>query len=324
MKEMVLAVDLGGTNLRMAVIDSEGQILFQTKGETPKNNKIAEIIQAIVESAGICQSQVKDLGQIKAVSAAVPSGVDYQNGIIVKAPNVPCLSGFRMVEELEKVLHLKVFLENDSNAAAIGENWIGASKGFQDSIMLTMGTGVGSGIIINGNILRGIDGLAGEIGHTSVEPLGVPCGCGSFGCVEQYTSATAIVRQTIELMDKFPNSEIKDYSKLTSAIVYQAGKNGDELALEVFQRMGFYLGICLSTLINTFNPEVIVLGGGVVAGWDLFIPSVWKEILKRAYQVSAARVKVVPALLGDDAGIVGAARLGFIEINRSAKVQAHS
>lgn len=324
MKEMVLAIDLGGTNLRMAIVDCDGKIQFQTKRETPKGNNIAEIIQAIVESAEICQAKVKGIGQIIAVSAAVPSGVDYKNGIIVKAPNVPCLSGFRMVEQLEKVLHLKVFLENDSNAAAIGESWIGAAKGFQDSITLTLGTGVGSGIIINGNILRGIDGLAGEIGHTCVEPFGVPCGCGSLGCVEQYTSASAIVRQALELKEQYPNSNLINQVNLTSADVYQAGKEGDELALEVFRRMGFYLGICLSTLINTFNPEAIVLGGGAASGWDLFMPHVLKEIHKRAYQVSVERVKIVPALLGDDAGIVGAARLGFIENNQTAKVQTHS
>lgn len=324
MKEMVLAIDLGGTNLRMAVINYDGQILFQTKRETPKSENRAKIIEAIVELAEICQANVKEFGQIIAVSAAVPSGIDYKNGIIVKAPNIPCLSGFRMVEGLEKVLHLKVFLENDANAAAIGESWIGAAKGFQDSITLMLGTGVGSGLIINGNILRGIDGLAGEIGHTCVEPFGVPCGCGSIGCVEQYTSASAIVRQTIELKDKYPNSILINQVNLTSADVYQAGKEGDELALEVFRRMGFYLGICLSTLINTFNPEAIVLGGGAAAGWDLFMPHVWEEIRKRAYQVSAERVKIVPALLGDDAGIVGAARLGFIESKQSAKVQTHS
>lgn len=324
MKEMVLAIDLGGTNLRMAVIDRQGNILHQTKRETPKTNNVDEIVQLIVESAEICQSKVKGIGNIIAISAAVPSGIDYKNGIIVKAPNVPCLSGFRMADALEKELNLKVFLENDANAAAIGESWIGASKGFQDSIMLTMGTGVGSGIILNGNILRGIDGLAGEIGHTSVEPFGNPCGCGSRGCVEQYTSATAIVRQTNELKSQYPNSILVNRTDLTSADVYQAGKEGDELALEVFRRMGFYLGISLGTLINTFNPEVIVLGGGAAAGWDLFMPHASAEIRNRAYQVAAERAKIVPALLGDDAGIIGAARLGFIESNQAVKVQSQS
>lgn len=324
MKEMVLAIDLGGTNLRMAVIDREGNILHQIKSETPKTNKVDEIVQVIVESAEFCRSKVKEIGNIIAISAAVPSGVDYKNGIIVKAPNVPCLSGFRMADALEKELDLKVILENDSNAAAIGESWIGASIGFQDSIMLTMGTGVGSGIILNGNILRGIDGLAGEIGHTCVEPFGNPCGCGSRGCVEQYTSATAIVRQTRELKSQYPNSILVDKTDLTSADVYQAGKEGDELALEVFRRMGFYLGISLGTLINTFNPEVIVLGGGAAAGWDLFMPHAAAEIRNRAYQVSVERAKIVPALLGDDAGIIGAARLGFIESNQAVKVQSQS
>ncbi len=323
MKEIVLATDLGGTNLRMAAIDREGNVLYQTKRETPRTENANEVIDSMIESAEDCLLRTKGIGEAIAISAAVPSGVDYQNGIIIKAPNLPCLNNFPMSEVLEKELKLKVILENDSNAAAVGESWIGAAKGFQDSVTVTLGTGVGSGIIINGGIFRGIDGLAGEIGHVCVEPNGNPCVCSSLGCLEQYTSATAIVRQTHELEIHYPNSSLKDNPRLTSADVYQAGKAGDELALEAFRRMGFYLGIGLSGLINTLNPEVIVLGGGASSGWDLFMPTTEEQIRIRAHRVSAERAKIVPAMLGDDAGILGAAKLGFLESNLARKVNGH-
>lgn len=313
MKDIVLAIDLGGTNLRMAAIDAEGTILYQIKRETPKNRNSGEIVRAIIESAEICRAIVQETGEVRAISAALPSGIDYENGIIIQAPNLPCLNGFPMAAVLAKELNIDVVLENDANAAAVGESWLGASKGFQSSVLVTIGTGLGAGIIIDGKILRGVDGLAGEIGHISVEPNGHPCGCGSFGCVEQYTSATAIVRQTHELESKFPDSGLKNRPDLTSADVYKAGKAGDELALEVFRRMGFYLGIGLGGLINTLNPEVIVIGGGAAAGWDLFIPHTKEQIEIRSFRAAVERVKIVPALLGDDAGILGAAKLGFIE-----------
>ncbi len=319
MKEIVIAADLGGTNLRMAAIDCKGHILHQIKRETPHAERADEIVAALVESAEICRSKVKNEGEIIAISAAVPSGVDYRNGIVVKAPNIPCLDGFRLAAALKNKLNLPVILENDANAAAVGENWTGASKGFQDSIMLTMGTGVGSGIIIDGKILRGIDGMAGEIGHVCIEPSGNPCGCGSRGCVEQYTSATAIVRQTKELESRYRKSPLKNNSRLTSADIYDAGKSGDELALEVFRRMGFYLGIAIGGLVNTFNPEVIVLGGGAAAGWDLFMPHTRNQIAKCAFQKSVERAQIVPAMLGDDAGILGAAKLCFVESRTTAK-----
>lgn len=311
MKEIVLAADLGGTNLRMAAVDREGKILHRTKHDTPKSDRADEIIAAIVEAASECLKSIKKKGWIKAFGAAVPATLNAPAGVILKAPNLPALDGFRFSATISDELNLPVVLENDANAAAIGENWRGAAKDFANSICVTLGTGVGGGIILNGNILRGIDGTAGEIGHICVEPLGAPCGCGSRGCVEQYSSATAIVRITRELENQYPKSVLQNKSRLTSLDVFEAGKNGDELALEVFRLMGFYLGIALADLVNVLNPEVIVIGGGASAGWDLFIGHVQDQIRKRAFAEPADRAKIVRAKLGDDAGILGAAKLAF-------------
>ena len=311
MKEIILATDLGGTNLRMAAVDRDGKILYRTKRETPQTERANEIIYAIVEAAEECRRAVEFQGIVSGFAVAVPGIVNVAKGIVFKAPNVPSLDGFRISATLKDELNLPCFLENDANAATVGENWLGASKNIKNSILVTLGTGVGGGIIIDGKVLRGVDGTAGELGHICVEPFGVPCGCGSRGCLEQYSSATAIVRLTRELENQYSNSVLREKSRLSALEIYQAGKNGDELALEVFRQQGFYLGIALAGLINILNPEVIVIGGGAAAGWDLFIPPTIEQIRQRAYQEPAERAKIVPAKCGDDAGILGAARLAF-------------
>ena len=310
-KEIVLAADLGGTNLRMAAIDCQGTILYRTKRETPRGESADEIVAAIVESANECRENC-DGFQAKAISAAVPGTVNVSDGIIITAPNLPALNDFRMVAALENILGTKAVLENDANAAAVGENWLGMSKGFKNSIYVTLGTGVGGGVIIDGKVLRGVGGLAGEIGHLCVEAFGAPCRCGSCGCVEQYSSASAIIRMAKELEPQYPESVLKNNNARIKAFeVFQAGTAGDELALEVFRQMGFYLGVALTSLLNVLNPEIIVIGGGASAGWELFAPSMHETIRQRAYGGSTIRAKIVRGELGDDAGILGAARLAF-------------
>lgn len=311
MKEIVIAVDLGGTNLRTAAIDDGGTVLFQTKRATPRNaERAAEIVRAIVESVAECRDNCADF-QINAIAAAVPATVGVARGAIIKAPNLPALNDFPMARALENELGVKAFLENDANAAAVGESWLGASKGCVDSIMVTLGTGVGGGIIVDGKILRGRDGTAGEIGHISVEPFGAPCGCGSRGCLEQYASASAIVRIAKELEACFPNSKLNKNSSLAAHDIYKAGAEGDELALEVFRLTGFYLGVALAGLINVLNPQKIVVGGGASAGWKLFLPHLKRTIDECAYREPARTAQIAIAELGDDAGLIGAARIAF-------------
>jgi glucokinase len=308
--EIAIAADLGGTNLRMAAIDRDGNILYRTRRETPRGERVDEVVNALVQAAEECRSIRPDF-QVKALAAAVPGTVSFETGVVMHAPNVPSINGFRMGAALEYELNVPVLLENDANAAAIGETWLGASKNIKNSILVTLGTGVGGGLIIDGKVLRGVDGTAAEIGHICVEPFGAPCGCGSRGCVEQYASASAIVRLTKEFAARYPKSELPDKLRLTSADVYEAGKAGDELALEVFRQMGFYLGLALSGLINVLNPEMIVIGGGAAAGWDLFIPHTKNTIRTRAYREPGERAKIERAVCGDDAGILGAAYLAF-------------
>ena len=177
---------------------------------------------------------------------------------------------------------------------------------------MTLGTGVGGGIILDGKLWRGADGSAGEIGHMSLDPFaGAACTCGGRGCLEVYASATAIVRMTREELPRYPNSSLHPGNGLTAETIYRAGLAGDELALEIFRRMGVFLGIGLANLVNILNPEVIVIGGGVVNGWELFEKHMHQKVAERAFPSPVTGVKILPAECGDDAGLLGAARLAL-------------
>ena len=303
---LIFAADLGGTHLRGATVDRDGKIRFRFKQNTPQVKDANAIVDAIVAA-------VRESGdEISAVSLVVPGTVNVEEGAVVTAPNLPCLDGFRLAEALTEQLDLPAILENDANAAAVGEMWQGAAIGCNTIICVTLGTGVGGGIILNGQLWRGVDGAAAEIGHMCVDPFGgVACTCGSRGCLEVFASATAIVRMTREASPRYPDSVLHGQEDRTAETIFEAGQQGDDLALEIFRRMGVYLGIGLANLINILNPEMIVIGGGVVNGWDLFEKHMHQQVEERAFPLLAARVKIVRAKCGDDAGLLGAARLAF-------------
>jgi glucokinase len=305
-KRLIFAADLGGTHLRAATVDQKGRIQCRFKQNTPQVKDANAIVDAIVTAVDECGG----VDQISAVSLVVPGTVNVEEGAVVKAPNLPCLDGFRLSAALTEQLHVPAILENDANAAAVGEMWQGAAVGCNTIICVTLGTGVGGGIILNGKLWRGVDGAAAEIGHMCVDPFGgVACTCGSRGCLEVFASATAIVRMTREASPRYPESVLHGVEDRTAEMIFEAGQEDDELALEIFRRMGVYLGIGLANLINILNPEIIVIGGGVVNGWDLFEKHMHQQVEERAFPL--LRVKIVRAKCGDDAGLLGAARLAF-------------
>ena len=303
MKDLVYAADLGGTNLRMAAVDSAGNIRHLTKKPVPHGVSPDQLMALIGDMANECRGPMSQEADLSAVAFTAPSPVakDF-DGVLTKLPNLPSITGMNLKEELHKLFRLPVFIENDATAAGIGEHWIGASKGIGNAVTVTLGTGIGGGIIINGEPLRGPDGTGGEIGHICVEPDGHPCGCGSHGCVEQYASATALVRMAREA----------GLSCNTALDVYTVWQAGDKHAADVFNKMARYLGIMLAGLMNAINPEMIVICGGVTNGWDAFIQPLTDEVFGRAYKVAATRAKVVRGTLGDNAGILGAARSAFL------------
>ena len=299
----VFAVDLGGTHLRTAAVDENGNIYNRTKSSTPDASNPNEIVKGIVNAARACE---REFG-IASTCVAVPGTVNIETGTVLTIPNVRSLKGFNLAAALRSELHHPVIIENDANAAAMGELWKGAGRDTRTMICITLGTGVGGGIILDGKLWRGVDGSAGEIGHTTIEPHGgIICGCGSEGCLEVYASATALVR-----MLKETDSPLRAVEDLTAQRIYAAAQDGDQVALKVFTRMGEYLGIGLAILVNILNPEMIVIGGGVANAWQLFGEHAIQEMRSRAFPLPGSRVMVKPAECGDNAGLLGAARLAY-------------
>jgi glucokinase len=308
MPKCVLAADVGGTNVRVALVDTNGKILIREESDTPNRGSAEEICDFISGIANNILQEANRDSPVQKFGLALPAIIDYSMFAVSESPNLPHLNGFQIGPYVVNKTGLDVKLENDATAATIGEHWLGAARDANDVIGVTLGTGVGGGLIIEGDVFHGVDGTAGEIGHICVEPEGPLCGCGSYGCVEQFASATAIVRQAKERLRRVPSSPLHGLEHFTSADVFNAAKEGDKLSIEVFETAGYYLGIVLAGLVNLLNPEVIVIAGGVSAAWEMFSVPMLKQVEKRAFQRPAERVNIVRGQLGDDAGILGAAK----------------
>ena len=308
----IIAADLGGTHLRAALIDERGRIIARTKERTPQSEQALDIVQALTVAARECADDAASKSfDIRALSVAVPGRIEAVSGTVAKAPNLPCLNEFPLRCALEEKMGWPVTLENDANVAAIGEMWQGAARGHKSILCVTLGTGVGGGVVLDGRLWRGANGAAGEIGHVTVEPEGAACACGNQGCLEVYASATGIVRLAREMNLRNAKERGAD---LTAEMIYRMGERGDERAREVFRRMGRYLGIGLASIINALDPEIIVIGGGAAGGWDLFIEHARAEINRRAFSEPQREVSIRRAICGDDAGLLGAAKLAFENI----------
>lgn len=311
-RNSVIGVDLGGTNVRSAVVDEAGRITHHNKLSVAGSRSADAVIDRIIA----CVSQTMDgCGRERVVGVGVgtPGLIIAETGIVVYAPNVPGWTDLPLKAILENRLNLPVAIENDANAAAIGEHWVGAGKGVRHMICMTLGTGVGGSIILNNQIWRGANGAGGEVGHTTVIENGVLCGCGAPGCLEAYASAPAIARQAREALLDGQDSMLtqlcgSDPRALTSAMVAEAAQAGDPVAFAVMHRSATLLGVAIASLTNLLNPELFVIGGGVINAGNLIFDPIWEEVHRRAYKWSASILRIVPAALGDDAGIIGAAR----------------
>jgi glucokinase len=307
---VVIGVDLGGTNLRTALVNQNGEVVDKVKEPTCASDGHEKVVQKLIKNIKAqLHNALRSGTKIAAVGVGAPGVIHADTGVVVKSPNFPDWNNLPLKKELEAALALPVSIENDANAAALGEQWRGAGRGIASMILLTLGTGVGGGIILNGRIWPGADGMAGEIGHMTIipDPDGRRCGCGNTGCLEMYASSRGIVMTYRERSSR--------PKVITSEEIYQAARDGDALAGEVMKDMGRLLGIGIANLINIFNPEMIVIGGGVKDAWPLFIEAVREEIKKRAFEYPAARTQIVPSVLGDDAGMIGAAALAFQKLN---------
>jgi glucokinase len=309
----VVAIDCGATNLKAAVVNRQGVLLQRQRKPTEAHLGMSLVVKNL---AGL----VKELSHgydITAVTLGIAGVVNAHGGIITQAPNFPDGINFPIREELRHALHpldLPILVENDANAYALGEMWLGAGKGFNSFICLTIGTGLGGGIILNRELWRGEDGTAAEIGHMVIYPDGERCFCGNQGCLEAYVSAVAldrIVRKGFEQKIETNLWKMADSKpeKVTPELLYQTALQGDYFSRGIWMEFGRLLGIGLSNLINIFNPEAIIIGGGIAQAWSLFFPRAKEEVKRRALHLPSQRVKLLQAKLGDEAAILGAASL---------------
>jgi len=303
MTEYCIGLDLGGTNLRAAAVDRNGNMLLSINGHTGFAAEREAILTEMVQAMDCLRREIGD-SSLVGIGVAVPGFIALEKGVVLNSNNIPALENFPIRDELSDRLNAPVILENDANAAALGEKWIGAGRDFSDLVMLTLGSGVGGGIICNGKVLRGYLGMAGEFGHITVVPNGNPCGCGNRGCVEKHASATAItaMARLLGLGDA-----------LTSKEVYDLALAGNEKARTIFESFGEILGITLATLINSFNFPLYLVAGGVIAAWDLFAPVMLAEARRRSFAFRTTDTRIERAQLGNQAGLYGAAFLPWSE-----------
>jgi glucokinase len=322
-----IGVDLGGTNLRIAAVDSDGKMMekLTTGAEVQRGRDfvIAEMCDAIQS----LQVKYRDSGQIAGIGIGVPGFIDMDTGTVMRSPNLPDWINFPVREQIEGKLGTTVILENDANAAAMGEKWLGAGRNMDDMAMYTLGTGVGGGLVFNGKLWHGMSGMAGELGHFNVEPEGHPCGCGSRGCLEQYASATAIVRMAHEAVSSGNAPDLTDAARgnveFSSRGIYQLAIQGHASAKRIYQTVGRALAIGIGGMVNALNLPMYVIGGGVASAWEAFAPTMFTEMKVRSsiYSLTAPdlveqgqkHTVVTIALLGSDAGLYGAARLPMLQ-----------
>lgn len=321
----IAGVDLGGTTTKIAFVTMDGEIVHKWEIPTDNSNEgqniTANIAKAINEKLHLV-GRTND--HLLGIGMGAPGPVDYKTGIILNTVNLGWKDNFPLKESLEAATSLPAAIENDANCAALGEMWKGAGNGAKDLVCVTLGTGVGGGVITNGNIVQGVNGAAGEIGHITAIPFGgAPCNCGRTGCLETVASATGIVRLAMaelsaggppkgELAMKFAGN-----GSVTAKDVFDAARNGDDLAKKVLDKVTFHLGFVLASIANTLNPEKIVLGGGVSKAGAILLHSVREYFEKYAFSSVKNSTQLTLATLGNDAGVLGAAWIIKNKLNKA-------
>ena len=337
MNKFSIGVDLGGTDLRIAAMRrarrARREVTLDTRISLGPDRVIDDMCDAIERMSQKYGTSAPLLG----IGVGVPGIIDAQTGLVRESPNLPGFVDYPAGALIEQRLKTVVILENDANVAALGEKWQGAAKEYSDVAILTLGTGVGGGLVLGGMIWRGTNGMAGEFGHTTVEPEGQLCGCGNRGCLERYASATAVVRMARAAIANNSRSALARAAhsdpEFSAKSIYNLAIQGDEDARRIFRFVGRCLGIVLSTLVNSLNLPIYVIGGGVAGAWEAFSPSIFEELRRRSLVYAATaphdplathegasrtwspprpQTIVTRALLGSDAGLYGAARLPMV------------
>jgi glucokinase len=315
MDKIAVGIDIGGTNMRGALVGENGDIMERRSVLSGAGKGI----DYVMTNLAMLVVETISGKNIAGVGIGIPGIIDSARGIVTQAPNISNVDDYPIRDVLAEKLgsRIPVFIENDANCAAIGEWWLGAGKSVDSLVIITLGTGVGGGIILKGELWSGADGMAGEIGHITVFPDGAKCNCGNQGCLESYASASAIRRMVKEgLNDNNLETVLRKRSRgvlreKLPEIVMEAAIQGDEFALWIWDEVGKALGIGIANVVNLLNMEMVVIGGGLSNAFELFRDRSITEARKRGLRAPMRRVEVRRTVLGDDAGIIGAAYLAL-------------
>ena len=319
---MAVGVDIGGTNLRAAVVDSFGRIIHLLRAPSPivdparGQRALVNAIQAVTAAAGF------KLADLEGVGVGIPGWMDRVTGSLVFAPKMAHWQGVFALEAIERELGLPVFVDSDPNVATLGELWMGAGRGARDMVMITLGTGLGCGIVIDGKLYAGYRGMSGEFGHIIVQAAGDdPCDCGVISCLETQAAGPAIARRGRQAVEKGQDTLIRTLAdgqpdQVTTATVFAAAAQGDPIAIDIVAHAGELLGYGLATVVSLFEPQRIIVGGGMADVGELIFAPMRRAMTERCYLISRGYVTIdlVPAQLGDDAGVIGAAGMALAAI----------
>ncbi|MFC1928197.1 ROK family protein [Chloroflexota bacterium] len=316
-RQPVLAIDLGGTKIITTLISDKSAMIARDYTPTLAGEGPILVIDRMFSAVDrLCRLKNIDLSQLSAISIASAGVIDMEKGTITKSPNLPGWINIPLRGIVEEKYKIHTFLINDATAAALGEHHLGVGKGTSNLVLLTLGTGIGGGIIINDNLYFGSSGGAGEIGHMTIDVNGTRCSCGNIGCLEMLASGKAVAKEAIRRISYGEKSCLTEMvegeiENITAKEISLAAREGDTLALEVIAKAAYYLGVGIVNLVNILNPEIIIIGGGMSNMGDLLLNPARQVVKERAFRLSSESVRIVPAQLGNDAGVFGAAIFTF-------------
>lgn len=308
-----IGIDVGGTNVKIALVNEEGGIVYSnsipTRAEMGYEYTVNSMKEAIYE---LLKETKSEASNIEGIGFGFPGQIDCQRGVVRLAPNIPGWVDIPIADIMEKEFGIPTRVDNDVRCAALGELNFGAGRGCENLICITVGTGIGSGLIVNGKLVRGASNAAGEIGHIKLDMHEGPlCGCGDRGCLEAFASGPSIVAMAEEYIKGGKSTKYRELAnpEITPYVVSVAAQQGDPVAKRIFTIMGEYIGFGLASVVNLLNPEKIIIGGGVAAAGDILLNPIKETLVKRAMPISGAAVEIVPAQLGNTAGVIGASLL---------------
>jgi len=324
---LALGIDLGGTKILTAVANTKGEMLSRDHSITPAREGQQAVVRSIIESVDRAFDQAYiSAADLAAIGIGAPGLSNPETGILFTSPNLPGWKDVPLRDIIEKELSSKAFLINDANAAALGELYFGAAKGARDFIYITISTGIGGGIVIDGKIYTGALGTAGEVGHMTIDDDGPLCRCGNKGCWETLASGTALAREARRQINEGVSTSVLDYvdgdvEKVTAEEIHKAAEDGDSWASSLIARTGYYVGVGLANLVNVFNPEVIVIGGGLSNIGDMLFEPAFRVAEERSFDKTFRATRFALAELGRNSGVLGAAAFALEQVRNASKVQ---